>query len=119
MAKAVAPEAPMRPQYIFLDKPTGISRRPTSQAIVELEATCSISISVLKATVLSNYVHGAERGPSTHSGGFEHLALGPYAIEQIVPGLGERGTPFIEQLCGYAVRVDTGLGKFGQHITGI
>ena len=116
MAKAVAPEAPMRPQYIVLDKPTGILCRPASQAVAELEATCPTSVSVLKAAMLSNCTHEAEHGRRPDSSSFERFALGRYAIQQILPGLGERSDPFFEQLRGQGVSVNTGLGEFCQFL---
>ena len=116
MAKAVAPEAPMRPQHIVPDKPTVIPCRPASQAVAELEATCPTSVSGLKAVVLSNCVHRAERGPSSYSGGLEHLALGRYAIQQILPGLGERSDPFFEELGSHGLCVNTGLGELCQFL---
>ena len=116
MAKAVAPEAPMRPQYVLFDKPTGILCRPASQAAAELEDAYPASVSVLKVVALSNCVHKAERGPSSYSGGLKHLALGRYAIQQILPGLGERSDPFFEELGCQDVCVNTGLGEFCQFL---
>jgi hypothetical protein len=45
----------------------------------DLQAACPASVSVVKSAVLSNCAHGAEGGPSTHSGGFDCLAFGCYA----------------------------------------
>src|ERR1039458_2541241 len=106
----------MRPLYTLLDKPTGILCRPASEAVAELEATCPTSVSVLKAVALSNCVHRAELGPSSYSGGVEHLALGRYEIQQILPGLGERCNPFIEELGRHGACVNTGLGEFCQFL---
>lgn len=48
----------------------------------------------IEGVALSNCVHRAQRGLSSYSGGLEHLALGRYAIQQILPGLGERFDTF-------------------------
>jgi hypothetical protein len=56
------------------EEPMGLVKLPSAAAqrspmlagittAAELWITCSISISILKAAVLSNCVHGAERGP--------------------------------------------------------
>ena len=63
--------------------------------------------------MLSNCGHEAGCGRSPDSSSFERFALGRYAIQQIVPGLGERGNAFIEQLRGHAVSVNTGFSEFG------
>jgi len=75
-----------------------------------------VSVSILEAVVLSNCVHRAEPGPSSYSGGLEHLALGRDAIQQILPGLGERSDPFFEELGRHGVCVNTGLGEFCQFL---
>jgi hypothetical protein len=49
----------------------------------------------------------------------EMRALGRDASQQIVPGLGERGDPFSEQLGGHGVRVNTSLGEFREYLAGI
>ena len=61
-------------------------------------------------------VIAAERGPSPDSRDLERFALGRYAIQQILPRLGERSNPFFEELGGHAVCVNTGLGEFCQYL---
>uniref|UniRef100_E6PY47 Uncharacterized protein n=1 Tax=mine drainage metagenome TaxID=410659 RepID=E6PY47_9ZZZZ len=78
--------------------------------------TCPTSVSVLKAAVLSNCVHRAERRLSSYSGSLEHFALGRYAIQQILPGLGERCDPIFKELGRNGACVNAGLGELCQFL---
>ena len=95
---------------------SAVLRWSASQPAAELWITCPVSISKWKTAVLSNCVHGTDRSPIPGSGGFEFLAFGRYAIQQILPGLGERSDPFFEELGRHGVCVNSGLGEFCQFL---
>ena len=94
-------------------------RWAVSQPEAELWITCPVSVSISNAPVLSNCVHGTDRSLIPELGGLEYLAFGRYAIQQILPGLGERSNPFFEELGGKTVRVNTGLGELCQYLSGV
>ena len=57
--------------------------------------------------------------PHLDSSGFEHLAFGRNAFQQIVPGLDERFRAFDLELCAQGVYVNAGLGEVGQHLVAV
>ena len=49
------------------------------------------------------------------SSGFESLALGHDALQQLIPGLDERSRSFYLKLAAQSLNVNAGLGELGQH----